>query len=272
MRASNGLFMIGVGAALMYFFDPQNGRQRRAIARDRYAGAVRKLEEGKRLVREEPASSGRAMTGALGAGLAVFGLFRGGLPGLAFGALGSSLMAGVATKRDLKSVRIQKTITIAAPPQRVFEYWANFENFPEWMPHVRSVRDEGNNRYHWVVDGPAGVPIQWHSELYDVIENRQMGWRSLPGSMVDHSGRVQFEDDGAGGTQVSVDLSYQPVAGLVGHAVARAFGKDPKTEMDEDLARFKSRIEGGHLEHDPSAAHVIAGAGELSLPPGVQRH
>jgi hypothetical protein len=38
-----------------------------------------------------------------------------------------------------------------------------------------------------------------------------------------------------------------PVAGLFGHAVARAFGKDPKSEMDEDLARFKSRIEGGHL-------------------------
>ena len=202
MRPSNGLFMMGMGAALMYFFDPQNGRHRRAIARDRYANAVRRIEEGRRLlgdasqqapgVRQAP--SGRVAAGALGAGLAVFGLFRGGIGGLAIGAVGSGLMAGAATKN--RGVRIQKAITIAAPPERVFEYWANFENFPRWMSHVRSVRDEGNNRYHWVVDGPAGVPVEWHSELYDVIENCQMGWRSLPGSVVDHSGHVRFEDDG----------------------------------------------------------------------------
>ena len=138
---------------------------------------------------------------------------------------------------------------------------------------MRSVHDEGNNRYHWVVDGPAGVPIQWHSELHDVIENRQMGWRSLPDSMVDHSGMVQFEDDGAGGTRVQVDLSYTPTAGLFGHAVARAFGTDPKSEMDTDLQRFKSCIEGGHLVDDPSAPLEIAGDEDLSAPPpGAQRH
>ena len=274
MRASNGFFMIGVGAALMYFFDPQNGRHRRALAKDRYALAVRKVDESRRLVmRDTPRSSGNKITGALGAGLAAFGLFRGGIRGLALGALGSGLMVGAATNRDLKTVRIRKEITIAAPPERVFEYWANFENFPQWMSHVRSVHDEGNNRYHWVVDGPAGVPIQWHSELHDVIENRQMGWRSLPDSMVDHSGMVQFEDDGAGGTRVQVDLSYTPTAGLFGHAVARAFGTDPKSEMDTDLQRFKSCIEGGHLVDDPSAPLEISGDEDLSAPPpGAQRH
>ena len=263
MRQGNGLLFVGVGAALMYFFDPQNGRYRRALARDKYARAMQKIDERRHgLVRQEPGQpAGRAMTGALGAGLAVFGLVRGGIPGLALGAVGSGLMARAATNRELKRVRIQKAISIAAPPERVFEHWANFENFPEWMSHVRSVKDEGNNRYHWVVDGPAGVPIEWHSELHDVIENRQMGWRSLPGSMVDHSGLVQFEDDGAGGTHVQVDMSYLPIAGLVGHVVAKAFGTDPKSEMDADLERFKSRIETGKLPPD------------LSAPPaGVQRH
>jgi len=118
---------------------------------------------------------------------------------------------------------------------------------------INNVRDEGGNRYHWMVDGPAGVPVEWHSELHDVIENRQMAWRSIPGSMVDHSGRVQFEDDGAGGTRVQVDLCYVPVAGAVGHAIAKAFGTDPKSEMDADLMRFKSRVETGNLPHDAGA-------------------
>ena len=396
MKAGNGLFMIGMGAALMYFFDPQNGRRRRALARDQYVHTLRKLEEGKRVVSrdfsqradgfkaqanrmmkrqglkpddavleervraalgrivshphaietqaedgcitlggavlaseadnlvacvrdvrgvrsvenrlsvfDEPGNipslqggvertgeraeffqrnwspAGRAVAGALGAALAMFGLVRGGVGGLALGALGSGLVARAATNQDIKSivgagancqgVRIQKAIHIAAPAERVFEYWANFENFPQWMSHVRSVRDEGDNRYHWVVDGPAGVPVEWHSELHDVIENRQMGWRSLPGSMVDHSGRVHFEDDGAGGTRVLVDLCYVPVAGMVGHAVARAFGTDPKREMDADLMRLKSRIETGNLPHDAAARTATRGE-DLSAPPGIQRH
>jgi uncharacterized membrane protein len=397
MRQGNGLFLIGVGATLMYFFDPQNGRRRRALARDRYVHTVRKIEESKRVVMrdasqranglkaqanrmlkrqglkpddavleervraalgrivshphaiettaengcvtlggavlaaevdnliaciedvrgvrsvenrmsvfDEPGNfpslqggvartgersewlqrnwspASRALAGGVGAAFAIIGLFRGGLGGLALSALGSGLVARAAANQDLRSivgagpdcagVRIQKAIHIAAPAERVFEYWANFENFPQWMSHVRSVRDEGSNRYHWVVDGPAGVPVEWHSELQDVIENRQMGWRSLPGSMVDHSGRVQFEDDGAGGTRVQVDLCYVPVAGMVGHAVAKAFGTDPKSEMDADLMRLKSRIETGHLPHDAAARRDMAQGQESTPPPGAQRH
>jgi len=103
-----------------------------------------------------------------------------------------------------------------------------------------------------------------------VIENRQMGWRSLEGSMVDHSGRVQFEEDPAGGTRVQVEMCYVPIAGAVGHVVAKAFGTDPKTEMDADLMRLKSRIETGTAAHDAGSKRPALGAD--TPPPGVQRH
>ena len=222
--------------------------------------------------------SARTVAGGFGAGLAIFGLLRGGLKGLLLGALGGTLAARAATNREVKSlvgagsgaagIRVTKSIRIEAPVERVFEHWANFESFPQWMSHVRSVRDEGNNRYHWLVDGPAGVPVEWHSELVDVIENRQMGWRSVPGSMVDHSGRVLFEPDGSG-TRVQVELCYLPIAGAVGHAVAKAFGTDPKTEMDADLMRLKTRIETGHPPHDAGAQRSFVSE---AAPPGIQRH
>ena len=207
--------------------------------------------------------SARTLAGGLGALLAIVGLFRGGVKGLAFGAIGSTLLARAASNlnmrslvgvgRDCTGVRVNKAIHIDAPLERVFEYWANFENFPQWMSHVRSVRDEGNNRYHWMVEGPAGVPVEWRSELCDVIENRQMAWRSVEGSMIDHSGRVTFEPDPAGGTRVQVEMCYVPVAGAVGHVVAKAFGTDPKNEMDHDLMRLKTRIETGNPPHDAGA-------------------
>jgi hypothetical protein len=55
---------------------------------------------------------------------------------------------------------------------------------------------------------------------------------------------VRFRESG-NGTQVNVNMSYTPPAGAVGHAVASLFGKDPKTEMDADLARMKSLLEQG---------------------------
>jgi hypothetical protein len=36
----------------------------------------------------------------------------------------------------------------------------------------------------------------------------------------------------------------------MGHALARFFGADPKTEMDADLLRMKTMIETGHAPRD----------------------
>ena len=104
----HGLFLLGVGAGLMYFFDPQNGARRRALARDRYLTTVRTLDEGRRVVtHSSPRTKSRAVAGALGSALAVLGLLRGGLGGLAIGALGTGLVARAATNDtndDVKSI------------------------------------------------------------------------------------------------------------------------------------------------------------------------
>ncbi len=46
------LILMGIGAALMYFFDPDSGRPRRVRLRDRYTSATRKLR-----AQSAPASS-----------------------------------------------------------------------------------------------------------------------------------------------------------------------------------------------------------------------
>jgi uncharacterized membrane protein len=40
-------------------------------------------------------------------------------------------------------------------------------------------------------------------------------------------------------------MSYNPPARVLGHVVARLFGADPKTELDEDLMRMKTFLETG---------------------------
>jgi len=45
-------------------------------------------------------------------------------------------------------------------------------------------------------------------------------------------------------------MCYRPLGGAIGHALAKLFGSDPKSEMDADLLRMKTFIEKGHPPHD----------------------
>lgn len=208
----------------------------------------------------------RAAAGALGAGMMTYGYICGGLRGFIYGLFGGAMLARATTNRELRSLMkpealpVEKTLRIDAPVEDVFAYWRNLENFPQWMSHVREVRYVGGDRYHWTVDGPAGVPVEWDAELLNVAENREMTWRSVEGSAVSHTGRVRFEPDG-NGTRVHVQLRYAPMGGVIGHVVAKAFGVDPKTEMDDDLQRLKSLVETGKPPRDSAALRGIGGDG-----------
>ena len=210
------------------------------------------------LLQENWSPAARVVAGGAGAALMLAALrARGGLCAL-LGVSGGALLARAAANRDLASllgfgrrgISVQKTIYVAAPVERVFDFWTDYQNFPRFMHHVRDVRPMADNRSHWVVAGPAGVPVQWTAEVTRVLPGELIEWRSISDSDVRHEGAVRFVATSDGGTRLSVHLSYLPPAGAFGHAVATMFGADPKSEMDADLMRMKSMIETGHPPHD----------------------
>jgi uncharacterized membrane protein len=172
---------------------------------------------------------------------------------------GAALVARAITNRDFATligtgapedgIEVQKTICVNAPVEQVFAFWADYENFPHFMSKVRDVHVAGN-RSHWVVRGPAGMEVEWTSEIVRMEPNALIEWRSTEDSEVKHAGEVCFEPTGDGRTRVSVRLCYVPPAGAFGHAVASLLGADPKSEMDADLMRMKSMIETGRMPHD----------------------
>jgi len=139
------LLFLGLGAALMFFGDPQSGRKRRSEVTSRIDSARRGIEHSGEVVREAreqvhglivetrgaierrgapqgptlyqiardsakawqrpywtPAQ--RALAGAAGAGLAMFGYLRGGAKGLTWCAMGGGLLAR-ATSRGMPAAR-----------------------------------------------------------------------------------------------------------------------------------------------------------------------
>ena len=155
-----------------------------------------------------------------------------------------------------RGIVVRKTLHINAPVAEVYHHWS-VENFPQWMSHVKEVRPLEDGRYHWVVDGPGGVPVEWISEITSAVENRELAWRSVEGSTIDNAGHVDFTEE-KGGTKVQVTLCYMPPMGHIGDFVARALGADPGSRMDDDLARFKALIE--TPAQDTAAQQPVSGA------------
>lgn len=184
--------------------------------------------------------------------------------GLGLSALGAALVARSFTSGEssgfLSSVTgpitVEKSITVDAPADVLFGMWSNFENFPRFMSNILEIRNTSDGRSRWTVKGPAGVPVEWDAETTEIVPNEMIAWRSLEGSTVDNAGYVLFEPLDGNRTEVTVRLNYNPPAGPLGHVVAKVFGADPKSEMDQDLMRMKSMLETGRFPHDAAQTPV----------------
>ena len=148
-----------------------------------------------------------------------------------------------------RGIRVEESVTIDAAPERVYAFWRNFENLPQFMHNVESVKKIDETRSHWVVRGPAGTKIEWDAEIINEIPNELIGWRTVNCPEVDNAGSVHFEParNGRRGTELRVILRYDPPAGVVGATLSRLLGEDPALQVEEDLLRLKMLLETGRV-------------------------
>ncbi len=204
----------------------------------------------------------RLITGAAGTGITLYGLARSNhIAGFVSLCTGIALLARTVSNTPLRrlagleghrGIDIQKSINIEAPPEQVFTYLANYDNFPSFMHNVLGVDTYPDGRSHWKVAGPAGTTVEWDAITTRLDFNELIEWSTVEGGPVEHVGRIRLEPYG-GGTRVHVQMTYSPPAGVVGHAVAKMFRADPKSELDQDLMRLKSTLEIGKPPRDAAA-------------------
>jgi uncharacterized membrane protein len=197
----------------------------------------------------------RALAGAVGTGLVLSGLRQRSVSGTLLATAGLGLLARGVTNLDLqrltgigagrRAVEVDKTISIAAPVDKVFEFWTNFEQYPRFMGAVREVRNIGEGRSYWVVEGPGGISFEWALRVVRYEPPNRFAWKTEPGSAVQHSGLVTYQANAEGGTTAHLRMSYNPVVGTLGHGAAALVGYDLKRVLDEEMMRMKSSIETG---------------------------
>jgi uncharacterized membrane protein len=210
-----------------------------------------------------------------------YGLRRKSPAGYALAAIGGDLMRrgatghsffyeaiGVRTRQDGQGanvsvpyelgVRVDRIVTVNKAREEIYRFWRQLENLPRFMRHLQSVKDLGFGRSHWVATGPAGRTVEWDAEILTEKEHELISWRSLAGSGVQNAGSVHFRDARGGrGTEVSVELQYNPPGGLVGATVAKLFGEEPTRQIAEDLSRFKALMEAGEVPTTRGQSQVV---------------
>ena len=137
---------------------------------------------------------------------------------------------------------LHKKLTIKAPAQQVFTYWADFRNFQQFIPMIESIEILDNKRSRWIIHAPLGHKVMFESLITTFEPGKKLVWHS---HHADGHARGDLKLIALGeSTRVELDFEYslhrnwmQNIARLVSH-----FGF-PSLAFDHGLARIKEKIE-----------------------------
>src|SRR3712207_2786623 len=178
--------------------------------------------------------------------------------------------------------RVEGSIEVEAPVQRVYQYWQTLENLPQFMANVEEVRSTGPDATHWRMKGPLGTTLEFDAKTTQNQENEAIGWNT-EGGQVQTSGQVRFREVTPGRTRVEVQMNYWDAPGGRAGEVASRLVANPQVMMQQDLQNFKEIIEGTatpeEIQQRPAAAtaqsslvaFVTSGTGILVLGGGLLR-
>lgn len=147
---------------------------------------------------------------------------------------------------QINPVEVSQVMTVRRPRSEVYAFWRKLENLPQFMQHLKEVKQIDNKRSHWeaLIPKSLGAPIRWDAEITSEEVNTRLAWQSIPGATVDNAGEVRFQDaPGDRGTELRVKISYRPPVGDLGKGVAKLFNPMLESMIKQDLRRFKQIME-----------------------------
>jgi uncharacterized membrane protein len=144
--------------------------------------------------------------------------------------------------------QVQATVTVNRPIDEVYAFWKEPSNFSRFMDQIDSVQVTSGGRSHWKAKAPAGMSVEWDAEIVTDRPNELLSWQSVDGSEIRNTGTVKFRNAAGGrGTEVELEMEFQPAGGPIGAKVAKMLEAIPKTQLKNDLRRFKQLLEIGEI-------------------------
>ena len=138
--------------------------------------------------------------------------------------------------------RVESSVEIEAPVEKVYDYWKTLENLPQFMTNVEEIRPTGPDTTHC---GQGSFGGQARVRCKDDPEQAQRGnrveHRERPGS---DSGQVRFQKVDEACTGVEVQMNYWDAPGGKASEVASRIVANPELMVQQDLRNLKDILEG----------------------------
>ena len=144
-------------------------------------------------------------------------------------------------------MRIEQSITIAAPREEVWRYVSQPERYSEFMVGFRwepcpgeAVNGKGA-RFQIYID-VISVDLGGTVEVIEYDPPHELAWTSITG--IDHRGRWILRNCGPDETKVTMRLGYQVPGGILALVSSRVGAPGISRNIRRSLSNLKSVVEG----------------------------
>jgi len=142
--------------------------------------------------------------------------------------------------------KIEKSIEIKAPIEKVWAFLTDFGNYPSFMKGVKKINYLTDKRSgvgvqtHWVMES-SGQEIEWDGECTEWVENKKMSWHST--SEMKFSGHQLIEPTETG-TKLTLIMDYELPYSILGKIIDKLkVEKEFVKQVEESLEAGKRILE-----------------------------
>lgn len=146
-------------------------------------------------------------------------------------------------------VRIVTACTIRRPAAELYAFWRNLENITAVVKHPVSIARLSEDTSHWSVSAPPGDRrVEWNAAIVEDQPNERIAWQASEDAEIANSGSIRFSPaPGDEGTEVRVEMRYEPPGGKLGAWLAKLSGEEGAQQVVEAMRRFKALMEAGEI-------------------------
>ena len=143
--------------------------------------------------------------------------------------------------------RIEKTILISAPSEKVFSLIEKFEEIPNFSSAISEVVSESEKISLWKIE-IGGINVEWRAELVEKKAPSRLSWRSISG--IHNRGGYELEPiDGK--TKVTFFMEYRLPSRVLERALHIPMDRMIEEIYSEILTNIQNELEVEVGKSDP---------------------
>ncbi|HEX3933919.1 MAG TPA: SRPBCC family protein [Puia sp.] len=141
------------------------------------------------------------------------------------------------------NVNIRTHVIVNKPRADVYAFWRRLENWPLFMHHLENVDELDSTTSAWRLKIPGVGDVRWEARIVKEEKNTELSWHSVPGAVIETTGKINFTDTPGNATRIDVLLSYRVPHDAIGERLSRLLTPGFREKVYADIHNFKRYFE-----------------------------